>query len=48
MDFCCTLQVRRKKGLVKGKGGSGESLVIDMSEDMVRTLVILDRAGKFD
>ena len=37
-----------KKGLVKGKGGSGESLVIDMSEDMIRTLVILDRAGNFD
>lgn len=37
-----------KKGLVNGKGGSGESLVIDMSEDMIRTLVILDRAGNFD
>lgn len=37
-----------KKGLVNGKAGSGESLVIDMSEDTVRTLVILDRAGVFD
>lgn len=37
-----------KNGLVNGKGGSGESLIIDMSEDMIRTLVILDRAGNFD
>ena len=43
-----TLDKLIKKGLVNGKGGSGESLIIDMSEDTVRTLVILDRAGVFD
>ena len=37
-----------QKGLLKGKGGMGEGLILDMSEDMIRTLVILDRAGKFD
>ena len=43
-----TLDKLIKKGLINGKGGSGESLIIDMSEDTVRTLVILDRAGQFD
>lgn len=43
-----TLDKLIKKGLVKGKGGVGDGLVIDMGEDMIRTLVILDRAGKFD
>lgn len=37
-----------QKGLLQGKGGEGEDLVIDLSEDTVRTLVILDRAGVFD
>jgi GH25 family lysozyme M1 (1,4-beta-N-acetylmuramidase) len=35
------------KGLIKGKSGAGEDLVLDMSEDAVRNLVILDRAGVF-
>ena len=43
-----TLNKLIKKGLIKGKGGSGESLIIDLSEDNVRMLVILDRAGLFD
>lgn len=30
------------------KGGSGDATIIDMSEDMVRTLAILDKAGLFD
>ena len=47
-DYRKTLDKLIQKGLLKGKGGSGESLVIDMSEDTVRTLVILDRAGVFD
>ena len=33
------------KGVLKGRGGSGEDLVLDMSEDAVRLLVMLDRAG---
>lgn len=43
-----TLDKLIQKGLLQGKGGVGESRIIDLSEDMVRTLVILDRAGKFD
>ena len=35
-------------GILKGKGGSGEGLIVDLSEDAVRLLVILDRAGVFD
>ena len=47
-DYRKTLDKLVRKGLLKGKGGVGEGLIVDMSEDMVRTLVILDRAGKFD
>ena len=43
-----TLDKLIQKGLLQGKGGVGESRIIDLSEDMVRTLVILDRAGNFD
>ena len=39
-----TLDKLIQKGLLQGKGGVGESRIIDLSEDMVRTLVILDRA----
>lgn len=42
-----TLDKLIRKGLLKGKDGVGDGLVIDMSEDSVRTLVILDRAGQF-
>lgn len=34
-------------GILKGRSGSGEDRVLDMSEDAVRLLVILDRAGTF-
>lgn len=34
-------------GIIKGRGGSGEDLVIDLSEEAVRVLVMLDRAGLF-
>lgn len=37
-----------EKGLLKGKGGTGEDLTLDLSEDNVRMLVILDRTGVFD
>lgn len=35
------------KGLLKGKGGEGEDLTLDLAEDNVRMLVILDRTGVF-
>lgn len=47
-DYRKTLDKLIQNGLLKGKGGIGEGLIVDMSEDMIRTLVILDRAGKFD
>lgn len=37
-----------EKQLLRGKGGEGDDMIIDMSEDAIRTLVILDRAGCFD
>lgn len=43
-----TLDQLISKGILKGREGSGENLVLDMSEDAVRLLVILNRAGVFD
>ena len=43
-----TLDKLVEKGLLKGKGGTGEDLTLDLSEDNVRMLVILDRTGVFD
>ena len=40
-----TLDKLLAKGIIKGKGGSGEETVIDLGEDAVRLLVMLDRAG---
>lgn len=34
-------------GVLKGRGGEGAELVLDMSEDAVRLLVVLDRSGVF-
>ena len=34
-------------GILKGKAGEGEDLIIDLGEDAVRVLVLLDRAGVF-
>lgn len=45
--YRATLDKLVNKGLLAGKGGEGEDLLLDMSEDTVRTLVILDRAGSF-
>ncbi|MBR3842560.1 MAG: CHAP domain-containing protein [Christensenellaceae bacterium] len=42
-----TVEKLIKKGYLKGKGGEGDELVIDLTEDSVRLLVILDRAGNF-
>ena len=35
------------KGILKGREGSGEDLVLDLSEEAVRVLVMLDRGGLF-
>lgn len=37
-----------EKGLLSGKGGTGDDMIVDVSEDMCRTLTVLDRAGVFD
>lgn len=42
-----TIEKLIKNGYLKGKGGKGDGLVIDLSADAVRLLVILDRAGNF-
>lgn len=42
-----TLDKLISKGILKGREGSGEDLVIDLSDDSVRLLVMLDRAGVF-
>lgn len=42
-----TIEKLIKKGYLKGKGGEGDELIIDLTEDSVRLLVILDRAGNF-
>ena len=36
-----------EKGIIKGKGGTGEHLILDIGEDAIRLLVYLDRAGVF-
>lgn len=46
--YRATLDKLIAKGLLKGKGGEGEDLTLDLSEDNVRMLVILDRTGVFD
>ncbi|MBP3413153.1 MAG: N-acetylmuramoyl-L-alanine amidase [Oscillospiraceae bacterium] len=35
------------KGYLNGKGGSGDDLILDFSEDSIRILVTLDRAGVY-
>lgn len=42
-----TLDKLIENGVIKGKGGEGESLVLDLGEDAVRLLVYLDRVGVF-
>lgn len=44
-EYRATLDKLLAKGIIKGKGGSGEETVIDLGEDVVRLLVMLDRAG---
>ena len=35
-------------GFLRGKGGEGDQTIIDLGEDVIRMLVVLDRAGVFD
>lgn len=42
-----TLDKLITRGVIKGREGSGEDLVIDLGEDAIRLLVYLDRAGVF-
>ena len=42
-----TVEKLLRKGFLAGKGGSGDVLILDLSEDSVRLLVMLDRAGMF-
>lgn len=42
-----TLDKLVSRGILKGAGGSGEDLALNMGEDAVRVLVLLDRAGVF-
>ena len=43
-----TLDKLARKGILLGKGGEGEELILDLGEDAVRLLVLLDRAGLFE
>ncbi len=43
-----TVEKLLEKGVLQGKGGSGEETVIDLGEDAIRLLVVLDRTGVFD
>lgn len=43
-----TVEKLLSKGILKGKGGSGDALKLDLGEDAVRLLVMLDRSGIFD
>ena len=43
-----TIEKLIQKGILLGKGGSGDDRVLDLSEDAIRLLVLLDRAGTFD
>lgn len=46
--YRATLDKLVDKGIIKGREGSGEDLVIDLGEDAVRLLVYRDRAGLFE
>lgn len=43
-----TVEKLLDKGILFGKGGSGEETIIDLGEDALRILVLLDRRGVFD
>lgn len=43
-----TVEKLLEKGYLFGKGGTGDDLILDFSEDSLRILVLLDRNGTFD
>lgn len=45
--YRATLDDLIAKGIVQGKGGEGDELILDLGEDAIRVLVYLDRAGVF-
>ena len=45
--YRATLDKLVQRGILLGRGGSGEDRIIDLSEEAVRLLVMLDRAGVF-
>lgn len=45
--YAPTVERLVNKGVLAGKSGAGEDLVLDLTEDACRNLVILDRAGVF-
>ena len=42
-----TIEKLMAKGILRGKGGTGDETIIDLGEDAVRVLVTLDRAGVY-
>lgn len=42
-----TIKKLLEKGILYGKGGKGDDLILDLGEDSVRLLVVLDRNGTF-
>ena len=48
IHYLPTVEKLVEKGILLGKGGKGEDRVLDLSEDAIRVLVLLDRAGLFD
>ncbi len=42
-----TIEKLLRNGVLAGKGGEGDDLILDLGEDAVRLLVILDRSGVF-
>ena len=42
-----TIEKLIRKGYLKGKGGTGDELVLDFSEDAIRIMVTLDLAGVY-
>ena len=42
-----TVEKLIEKGFIQGKGGTGDDLILDFSEDSIRVFVTLDRAGVY-
>lgn len=43
-----TLDKLVKNGILRGQGGTGDDMIINLYENDIRILVMLDRAGSFD